>query len=206
MDLFRRRILAVLLSVLCTSVAAQPAPPAELDYGDVYAKGITFAAFLDKAESRRDEWHAHYNDAAVTAEMMTRMRALPERRRLLVVAEDWCGDSVNTVPYLARLVDAAPERLEMRLIDSKAGRRVMEAHRTPDGRAATPTIVVLGEDGRVLGAWTERPAALRAWLDQEKAGASSASSGEALHDRRMKWYAEDAGKATVDETAAILAR
>jgi hypothetical protein len=206
MALLARRLLAVLITMLCGSAAAQAAPPPELDYADVYAKGITFDAFLAKADSRRDEWHAHYNDAAVTPDMMTRMRALPQRRRLLVVAEDWCGDSVNTVPYLARLVDAAPERLEMRLIDSKAGRGVMEAHRTPDGRAATPTIVVLAEDGRVLGAWTERPAALRAWLDQQKAGDTRAPSDEALHDRRVKWYADDAGKATVEETAAIVAR
>jgi hypothetical protein len=205
MELLRRQSLGLVVAVLCSS-GVQAAPPAELDYADVYAKGVTFAMFLDKAESRREEWHAHYNDAAVTPDLMTRMRALPERRRLLVVAEDWCGDSVNIVPYLARLVDAAPERLDMRVVDSTAGRAVMEAHRTADGRAATPTIVVLGDDGRLLGAWTERPAALRAWLDRQKAGAATAPSDEALHDRRMKWYADDAGKASVEETAAILAR
>jgi hypothetical protein len=83
---------------------------------------------------------------------------------------------------------------------------VMEAHRTPDGRAATPAIVVLGEDGRVLGAWTERPAALRAWVDEQKAGRAKPASERELHDLTKKWYAEDEGKATVEETAAILAR
>jgi hypothetical protein len=205
MDL-RRPLVAVLLATLCRMAAVFAQSPQALDYDAHYARGITFAAFLDKAEARRDEWHAHYNDAAVTADMVTRMRALPQRRRLLVVAEDWCGDSVNTVPYLARLVDAAPERLEMRLIDSKAGRRVMEAHPTLDGRAATPTVVVLGEDGRVIGAFTERPAALRAWVAEQKADRANAPSDRTLHDRAMAWYADDAGKATVEDIAEILAR
>ena len=201
-----RRAAYGLLAALCGTAAVFAHSPADLDYDDYYAKGITFAAFLDRAQSRRDEWLAHYNDAAVTADMMTRMRALPERRRLLVVAEDWCGDSVNTIPYLARLVDAAPERLAMRVIDSKVGRPVMEAHRTADGRAATPTVVVLAEDGRVLGAFTERPAALRAWVEQQKADRQNPPSRQALHDRTMTWYTDDAGTATVADIAEILTR
>ncbi|MEO8076765.1 MAG: thioredoxin family protein, partial [Acidobacteriota bacterium] len=123
MRIHPRRIVGLVLTALCCA-ATLAHPAQEPDYEGYYAKGTTFAAFLEKAKSRRDEWRAHYNDAAVTAEMMTRMRAIPERRRILVVAEDWCGDSVNTVPYLARLVDGAPERLDMRLIDSKAGRTI----------------------------------------------------------------------------------
>src|SRR5688500_621170 len=107
-----RRVVYVLVTALCATGAVVARQPAELDYSEHYAKGITFAAFLDKTESRRAQWHANYNDAAVTADMVTRMRALPGRRRLLVVAEDWCGDSVNTIPYLARLIDGAPERLQ----------------------------------------------------------------------------------------------
>src|SRR6185436_19661415 len=77
----------------------------DVDYQAVYAQGKTFADFLDKARAHRDEWRANYNDATVTASLITRMRALPAKRHLLVVAEDWCSDSLNTIPYVARLVD-----------------------------------------------------------------------------------------------------
>src|SRR6476659_2279195 len=125
---------------------ASALPRQDIDYPELYAKGITFAEFLENARARRDEWRAHYNDATVTPDLITRMRSLPEKRRLLIVMEDWCSDSANTVPYIARLVDGAPERLEMRVVNREAGKAVMEAHRTPDGRTATPTIVVLAED------------------------------------------------------------
>jgi hypothetical protein len=195
-------LVAAISIAVAMSCAARISAHQEVDYPGLYAKGVTFAEFLEKARAKRDEWRAHYNDAAVTPDLMTRMHALPERRRLLVVAEDWCSDSVNTVPYIARLVDGAPERIEMRVIDSQLGKAVMEAHQTPDGRAATPTIVVLAEDGRVLGAWTERPSSTQTWfLERQKT-----TMQKPLHDELMAWYARDAGKTTVAEIAGILSR
>jgi Thioredoxin len=194
-----RWLCAALAAVTCASGAPLRE---EVNYADLYAKGTTFADFLENARARRDEWRARYNDATVTPDLITRMRALPERRRILVVAADYCLDSVNTIPYLARLVDGAPERLEMRLLDTTAGKAVMEAHPTPDGRAATPTIAILAPDGRFIAAWTERPSATQAWfLEQQKV-----MMQKPLHDELEAWYAKDAGKTTVAEIADLLSR
>lgn len=196
------RVMLVLAAAALLAGKGTAAGGEEIEYLALYARGSTFAQFLENARARQDEWRTHYNDATVTADLMTRMRALPDRRRLLVVAEDWCSDSVNTVPYLARLVDGAPERLELRLIDSQLGRQVMDAHRTLDGRSATPTIVVLGEDGRVLGSWTERPSSIQTWyLEKQKT-----TMHKPLHDELMAWYAKDAGKTAVAEIADIVGR
>lgn len=174
----------------------------DIDYQGLYAKGVRFPDFLENARARRDEWRVHYNDATVAPDLITRMRALPEKRRLLVVTEDWCSDSANTVPYIARLVDGAPERLDMRLINSQLGTPLMEAHRTPDGRAATPTVVVLGADGHVIGTWTERPPSIQTWfLEKQKT-----TMQKPLHDELLEWYANDAGKTTVAGIADILGR
>lgn len=196
----------LLLVVVAAALAAGPRVSAgglpDVDYASLYAKGKTFAEFLENARARRDEWRARYNDATVTPDLVTRMRALPDKRRLLIVAEDWCSDSANTVPYIVRLVDGAPERLELRVIDSERGRPVMEAHRTPDGRAATPVVVILAEDGRVLGAWTERPSSTQTWfLEKQKT-----TMQKPLHDELHDWYVKDAGKTTMAEIADILSR
>ena len=174
----------------------------DVDYQAVYAQGKTFADFLEKARARREEWRAHYNDATVTPALITRMRALPTKRHLLVVAEDWCSDSVNTVPYIARLIDGAPERLDMRLVNRETGKEVMEAYKTPDGRTATPTVVVLGEDWHVIGTLTERPASVETWfLEKQKT-----TMQKPLHDELMAWYEKDAGKTTVNEIADLVER
>ena len=90
----------------------------------------------------------------------------------------------------------------MRVVNSTTGRAVMEAHRTPDGRAATPTIVVLGDDGKVVGAWSERPAALQTWYIDQKSVLTRAE----LLAQKTNWYTEDAGKSAVAEIVAILAK
>jgi len=174
----------------------------DIDYQAVYAQGTTFADFLEKARAHREEWRNNYNDATVSASLITRMRALPAKRHLLVVAEDWCSDSLNTVPYIARLVDGGAERLDVRIVNRETGKAVMEAHRTPDGRTATPTIAILGEDWHLLAAWTERPASVQAWfLEKQKT-----TMQKPLHDELLAWYKTDAGKTTVLEIAGLLER
>jgi hypothetical protein len=190
-------LLTASLPVLLQARATTPP-----DYLALYNNGITFADFLEFARAKRDEWRQRYKDASVTPDLITRMRALPSRRLILVVAEDWCSDSAQTIPYVARLVDGAPERLAMRVVNSTVGRPVMDANLTPDGRGATPTIVVLTEHQVVLGSWVERPSTAQAWfLEQQKSVMQ-----QTLHDQLMKWYADDAGRTTVAEIAALLER
>ena len=194
--------MTTLVATVLASAAVGSSPRQDTDYQALFAQGVTFADFLENARARRDEWRAHYNDATVSPALVTRMRALPARRHLLVVAEDWCSDSVNTVPYIARLIDGGPERLDMRLINSEIGKPIQEAHRTPDGRTATPTVVILGEDWHVIAAWTERPSSTQAWyLEKQKT-----TMQKPLHDELLAWYAKDAGKTTVSEIADLLER
>ena len=194
----------MLCAVLVTfgSTAARSLAPQEVDYQSIFSQGATFADFLENARARRDEWRTNYNDATVSAALISRVRALPAKRHLLVVAEDWCADSVNTVPYIARLVDGGPERLDMRIVNREKGKSVMEAHLTPDGRTATPTIAILAEDWHLVAAWVERPASAQTWfLEKQKT-----TMQKPLHDELMAWYAADAGKTTVLEIAALLER
>jgi Thioredoxin len=168
-------------------------PSAAPDYAGVYAKGITFADFLDGAEELKSEWHDHFANAKVEESSLARARALKGQWRLLVVAEDWCHDSVATVPYLAKLAESSPETIAIRIVHKPEGEAVMAAHRTADGRSATPTIVVLDADGGVKGAMTERPAAL--W---------EFSKDHWKRDERRKWYVDDQGRHAVAEILDII--
>lgn len=190
---------AAVLVLAPAGVRLAAAPP---DYQRLYAAGIGFPEFLENARARRDEWRARYAAAAAPADLAARMRALPSRRLVLVVAEDWCADSASTVPYIARLVESAPDRLALRIIGAAAGAPVMAANPTPDGRAATPTVVVLAEDGTMSGAWVERPAPAQRWfLEQQKVMMQGP-----LHEQLAAWYEDDAGRTTMAEIAAILER
>lgn len=200
----RSRLCVWLWAILVASVpaAAGGLPRADPDYRAIYNQGIGFADFLEQARARRDEWRERYTMASLPDGLSARMRALPGRRQILVVAEDWCGDSAQTIPYVARLAESAPDRLALRVVSSTAGRPVMDAHLTPDGRGATPTVIVLDEHGRVMGAWVERPSTTQRWfLEQQKS-----TMQQPLHAQLAKWYEEDGGRTALAEIAAILER
>ena len=167
----------------------------------LYESGTAWDGFLDAARARREMWLRHATEGIVPADALARAQALPGRWRLLVIAVDACSDSVNTIPFLARLVASVPQ-LEMRVISPRAGRELMEARRTPDGRAATPTVIVLDATGEEAGCWVERPAALQAIAIEARAGGGTS----AFAAQKQAWYDDDAGASTVDEVVAVLER
>lgn len=167
--------------------------------GELYESGITFREFVARADRRRELWEANYEASTPSTDAVERARRIPGRWRLLAIAEDWCSDSVQTIPYLVRLAERV-DGIELRIVDSRAGREAMEERRTPDGRAATPTLLVLDEAFEELGCWIERPSALQAWALENR---PRLSEREFL-ERKMAWYAEDAGRSTVDEVLAVI--
>ncbi len=165
----------------------------------LYRDAITFSDFFDDAERRREQWVENYEEGSVAAEMVARVQALGGTWRILAVAEDWCSDSVSTIPFLALLAEQTPN-LEMRIINSNVGKGVMESHRTPDGRPATPTILILDEAYEEAGCWVERPADLQAWaLDARPKLRDSEFLAQ-----KTSWYEEDDGVSTVREIVEAL--
>lgn len=183
------------LLALCT----MSAPPAADSLADLYARGRTWPEFLDAARARKTMWIDNYERGSPAEELVARANAVPGRWRLLVVAEDWCGDSANTVPYLVRLVERVPS-LELRIVNSKDGRWVMEEHRTEDGRAATPTVLLLDDRFSEHGCFVERPLALRQWVAEHKPKLSE----DEYQAGKMAWYRDDRGAHTVEELVAML--
>jgi hypothetical protein len=174
----------------CTDHSIAPAD--SLDR--LYDRGRSYPEFLDATKARRETWLDNTRDATVEAALLARARAIPGPYRLLVVAEDWCGDSANTIPYIARLVDSLPQ-LSLRIVNSRDGRFVMERYRTPDGRAATPTVVLLDGAGEPVGCFVERPAALREALTNRN---------KPREDIIAEWRRADSGRSTVGEIVTML--
>lgn len=206
-------VLAILLGAACAgeppspdaeSPPPSPAQGAGLTGGGgaaaLFQEGVPFQDFLAEVDRRRETWEGNYRHGEVDPALLAEAREIPGMWRMLVVAEDWCGDSANTLPYVARL-DEALENLEVRVVDSTAGRRVMEAHPTPDGRAATPTMVLLGPGGEVAGCLVEQPQPLQAWWLGE---AKTIADEDARLAEKYAWYDRDAGASIIREVVDLM--
>lgn len=193
-----RSAAAALLVLVAACGAAPDAGPAELR--ELWDGGRSFGAFLDSVDAREETWRANRARSAVPGPLLARARAATAPGwRLLVVAEDWCGDSVHTVPWVARLAEAV-EGLEMRIVGSREGRDVMRAHPTPDGRAATPTVLLLDESFGERGCFVERPPGLQRWFLENP---DDLSRAELLEEKYAR-YEADGGRSTLEEMVAVL--
>lgn len=192
-------LLATAASGACPATVANdgtasivPLAVASEELEDLYRAGLPFEVFFDEANRRRELWEKNYRGGSVAPEMVERVRALGGEWRLLAVAEDSCSDSVSTIPFLALLAEQAPN-LDMRVIRSDAGREIMESHRTPDDRAATPTVLILTSNFEEAGCLVERPPNLQEWALE----ARQELSDREFVARKMSWYEEDGGASTV---------
>lgn len=163
----------------------------------LFRNGRTWQQFSDAARSRRETWKDNYDRGAPPVELVERARATGSWR-ILVVAEDWCGDSANTIPYLVRLVENLPS-IEVRITNSRDGRGVMVAHPNAQGNPATPTILVLNERFEERACFVDSPARLQVWVKEHVS-----DSGKDRHALRMDWYHEDGGKETTLEMVELL--
>ena len=186
-------MIAMILAAAC-AVSSRPQVPAD-SLVDLYDRGKTFAEFLAAAKQRRDTWVKNAGYGRIDPEQLARLQQLTGPWRILVVAEDWCGDSANTIPYLATFADSSGGKLQIRIVNSTDGKWVMEGHRTEDGRTATPTVIILSADGTEAGCWVERPSELAAWMRDNR----SKMSHDELLDKKYTWLNQDRGKSTVRE-------
>ena len=182
-------------ALACQDPAAPSTVASDSTYRALFDGGKNFADFLAAAERRKEQWEKNYKIAAVPDALLARARAVQGPWKFLVVAVDSCSDSVNTIPYLAKLTEMLMG-VELRIIGSGEGKAIMDSHKTPDGRAATPTVLLLDGSFAEKGCWVERPAELQEWM----------TKGGGNFEGKMKWYDDDKGMKTLEDIVAVMER
>lgn len=76
--------------------------------------------------------------------------------RILVLTEDFCGDSAQLIPPVARLARESDD-VELRVLRRDEHRELAARYRRKDGYQAIPVFIVIGPDGDERGFVIERP-------------------------------------------------
>lgn len=166
-------------------------------YEQAYEHGRTFAQFLESAQANAALWEAMALRAPEHAAVAAEMRAIEGSWRFLVLADDWCGDAVNTLPTVARLAAAA--EIPLRIVARDAYPEIMDRHLTGSARSI-PVVLLLAEDGTVRSWWGPRPTPLQMWFEAQ--GRQLPKEDRYLEMRR--WYARDRGATTAHEIVELL--
>jgi hypothetical protein len=170
-----------------------------LDFRSLWDGALTYPAFVAAGTKHKGLWEGIYGIARLPAWTTAAVPSGVERK-LLVIAEDWCGDASSTVPILAKLVDRVPG-LELRVLRRDEHPAVMDRYLT-NGSRSIPIVIALDEEFRELGHWGPRPRVLQAWVMANRVIVPKAE----LYPQVRQWYARDRGETTLREvlTAAGL--
>jgi len=188
---------------VCLAVSLAAGVPrldaATLAVETLYQHASDWPQFVATVRVHSELWHRDARQTAIPPALVQRLARAARDLRLLVVAEDWCTDSANTIPYVARL--AALAGVELRILDRTAGAPLMARHPSADGRGVTP-LVVFVRGSADAGAWVERPRPLQeAFRTMADDPASHHHAAE-----RQAWYDGDQGRTALEEIVTAAER
>ena len=164
-----------------------------------YYGGETFAEFMTRPIKSKEMWVALAHRVTIPIEISARVEALHGEWHLLVLSEDWCGDSMNIVPIIAKLTDSI-SNMDMRILARDENLDIMDAHLTGGKSRSIPIVILLNPRFEECGWWGPRPRELQKWVVEQ---------GMSLpKDERYKqirtFYARDHGLSTMREIAEML--
>ena len=158
-----------------------------------FEKAQTFQQFLEETRDGKHPWQEFYRRARVPEELLERARGIRDDWHFLVLCEEWCGDGANSLPYLARMLDAGPN-LHLRVLSRDENPDLMDAHLTGESRSI-PVVMILDKEFREVGRWGPRPEPLQEIFLKEIKDLPN----EARYPRLRAWYARDRGRTTLLE-------
>jgi hypothetical protein len=164
-----------------------------LDFKELWDKALSFESFVAACKAEHcGLWRGVYKLARIPDWALA---VVPPgaSRKLLVIAEDWCGDASNTVPIIAKLVEMAPG-LELRVIPRDENPELMDQYLT-NGARSIPIVIALNDNFQEVGHWGPRPAQLQTWVMANRGTIPKAE----LYPQVRTWYARDRGESTLRE-------
>jgi hypothetical protein len=132
-----------------------------------FESGLTYGAFLAGAVVNRNKFRQNYANSVLTEndlEFFRKAAALPNGpRRLLAIAEAWCGDVYRELPTAARIADAAG--LDLRIFLRDENPDIMDEFLSNNGKSrAIPVFIFYTADTKYITHFTERSATAHAGL------------------------------------------
>ena len=124
-----------------------------------FDQGLTYEAYKAQMTRNRERLEENEKRVELDNDDVGAFRALPRPVKVVVLAEDWCGDVIANLPVLGRLAKDSG-KLEVRIFLRDQNDDIMQRYLNKGQFKSIPVLVFFDEDFRELGHWIERPASV----------------------------------------------
>ena len=131
--------------------------------------------------------------------LCSKIKEINQPQIWMMITEDWCGDSAQTIPYIAKIVECNP-LIDLRIILRDQNPEIMDNYLT-NGSRSIPKLVAFDMDGNELFQWGPRPQEAQELVNNAKA---EGKSKEQFLNELHLWYGRNRGKNLEEEFMNIL--
>jgi thiol-disulfide isomerase/thioredoxin len=158
-----------------------------------FEEGNTIQAYMDEMSTLKEESFAVYEQFQLPEDGLVE-KLKQHSLHFLTITEDWCGDAMMINPIIRKLAEAA--NLDMRVALRDADTDLIDRHLTNGGRAI-PMILILNDQGELIGKWGPRAPEVQQMVDELRASLPAkedpafAEKQKELFGTLRKSYVED---------------
>lgn len=121
-----------------------------------FETGLTYDAYKHAMTRNRDRVEENERRVELDGDTVRFFRSLARSLKVVVLAEDWCGDVIANLPVLGRLAREVGT-LDVRIFYRDQNPDLIERWLNQGKYQSIPVIVFFDESFRELGHWIERP-------------------------------------------------
>jgi Thioredoxin len=136
---------------------------------------------------------------SVSDELKSIIQSFKQIQTWVIITENWCGDSAQTLPYIAAFTKINP-LITFKIILRDSNLDIMDQYLT-NGTRSIPKLIVFDENWNEFFGWGPRPEAAKELMEQlNEEGLSKTEKYEKLH----LWYGRNRGKDIEQEFRDLL--
>ncbi|MDQ0091251.1 hypothetical protein J2T12_004688 [Paenibacillus anaericanus] len=128
-----------------------------MNWSHKFGKGLSPKQFMDGMQRNKEAFVAGYEAFAWhnddDREFFESLN-FRDDLRVLILAADWCGDVVRSIPVVFRALETSGIETEVLILEEHP--EVMDQYLTMGGRSV-PIVILTDTGGHVLGQWGPRP-------------------------------------------------
>lgn len=170
-----------------------------------FESGLTYEAFKAQMTRNLDRLTANEERVRIDPADLKAFTNLPQPLKVMVIAEDWCGDVVANLPVLGRLA-ADSGGLDVRVV-LRDSTDLIDSYLNRGEFKSIPVFIFLDPDFNEIGVFTERPDSVtaqraehrqRIFADHPELGSPDAPADQMTDEQRATY--QQLVQANRDET------
>ncbi|HLC41142.1 MAG TPA: thioredoxin family protein [Methylomirabilota bacterium] len=159
-----------------------------------FQKGMTFQQYLDQMTTNKERFLQLLQEIKIRPEDREALKRFGKPLKVLVITEDWCGDALQNVPVMAKLVDGLPN-VEMRVFLRDQNPDLMDQYLNQGIYRSIPVFAFFDENMNELSRFIERPPVVTELIEKKI---------RELRQALRQQHGEEWRQATVDEIRTLL--